>query len=197
MKSKLKFVPLLALLACSAIATAADVKVMSGNFAADITGVRDTRPATSRKAASTIWQATWGNAGSTMWPIKFSPPPGERVVIHSIRGDIVAWSRTSYAGAQDKFGVLAAFQVRRQNTGGAGLCDWCDVSTLLYAQTAAASSSIAQRRFSIRFKAPQELPERTLYVKTAAWLSDIPGPVHIEVTYTVEFEFVALSAEAR
>jgi len=169
--------PLLLALTLICSIRAADVRVMSGNFVTDIIGVQD------------VWLRTWGKAGSILWPIAFKPPAGQRVLIHSIRGDLVAWSRTSYTGARDKFGVLAAFQTRKENTGGGGLCDWCDISTLLYVQAAAASKDVAQRQFSIRFTEPQALPVRTLFVKASVWLSDVPGPVHIEVTYTVEFEF--------
>ena len=59
----------------------------SGNFAVDLYGVPDTRP------------GCWGYADSQEKTITFWPPSGLRVHITRLRGDLVAWVRSSPTGA--------------------------------------------------------------------------------------------------
>lgn len=157
-------------------------RVASGNFSADIAGQPDSRP------------GTWGTAGAELWAIEFHPPEGCAIEIHSISGDIVSWVRwsnsASWAPAKDKFGVLYGFQFHRENRGGGEICDLCDVGTILYGQAGANSRDVSSRVFRQSYRSPVRLPEDRLWVKAAAWLNDTDQPVHLEITWTIEFQFV-------
>ena len=152
-----------------------NVKFMSGCFSYDLDGPRDTRP------------YTWGTAEGAISEIKFMPPSGMQTVVHSITGDIVAWTRNETRG---KFGVLYGFQQYPYNVGGAGELDMGDISTLLYGQTGSNSTEVTTRTFNKTFKKPIALPVHSLFVKGASWLNETGQEVHLEITYTVEYEFV-------
>jgi len=64
-------------LACSSFAQ--PIHVGTANFAADLRGDPDNRP------------ATWGTAEAYSWKMTFNPPEGYVVAIRGVEGDLVSW----------------------------------------------------------------------------------------------------------
>ena len=152
----------------------------SGNFAVDLYGVADTRP------------GCWGYADSQEKIITFSPQPGFRVHVSRIRGDLVAWVRSSSASALTPPGSTAGVLLAFHDSGpdGSTRCDWCADNTPVYIQDAVTAE---QPKTRAPFDAVLDwvLPaDNKLIMKMASWLNDTGKPVHVEATYTVTFEFV-------
>jgi hypothetical protein len=149
----------------------------SSNFTADLLGPVDVRP------------GCWGNADVATWTITFRPPPGYRVRVLRLRGDLVAWPRVlpgekaiepgNYAG------VLLGFQTTAPE--GSVRCDWCADNTALYIQDAMSNKPI-RAPFNHEIGALLE-PDHKLVVKVAAWLNTSGHPIHIEPTFTTVFQF--------
>ena len=152
----------------------------SGNFAVDLYGVPDTRP------------GCWGYADSQEKIITFSPPPGFRVHVSRIRGDLVAWVRSSSASALTPPGSTAGVLLAFHDSGpdGSTRCDWCADNTPVYIQDAVTAE---QPKTRAPFDAVLDwvLPaDNKLIVKMASWLNDTGKPVHVEATYTLTFRFM-------
>jgi hypothetical protein len=156
----------------------------SANFTADLFGPVDTRP------------GCWGNAESATWELEFYPPPGYRVRILAIDGDLVAWPKVlpeddpvaegTYAG------VLLGFQVAGPD--GSVRCDYCADNTMVYVQSAL-DSHPAVRSFSRNTAAAGLLAaDNKLYIKVASWLNTFGLPVHLEPTFDVLYQFEPDSA---
>ena len=152
----------------------------SGNFAVDLYGVADTRP------------GCWGYADSQEKIITFSPQPGFRVHVSRIRGDLVAWVRSSSASALTPPGSTAGVLLAFHDSGpdGSTRCDWCADNTPVYIQDAVTA---AQPKTRAPFDAGLDwtLPDdNKLIVKMASWLNDTGKPIHVEATYTLTFRFM-------
>jgi hypothetical protein len=153
---------------------------VSGNFAGDLFGPVDTRP------------GTWGRADSAILPVTFKPPAGYRVRILSIRGDVVSWIKTVPGGPptppESAAGVLGAFQT--PSASGSAQCDWCADGCLLYVQGAVTEKQPAGRvPFNyVRVDALLD-SDNVLNAKMAAWLNNTEKPIHIEITYTIQFRY--------
>ncbi len=153
----------------------AKVRIVSGNFSDDLAGQPDTRP------------GTWGTAGVAYHQVAFHPPAGCAVKILSISGDVVAWIRDySYGQA----GVLVG--IHRQMWGGKNpwaACDYCSEDTPFYRQMAV-SEKPETTTFDHAYRAGWLVgPDNTLWFKHAVWLNDTGQPVHLETTWTIEFQW--------
>ena len=151
----------------------------SGNFSVDLYGVQDTRP------------GCWGYADSQEKTVTFSPPPGLRVHITRLRGDLVAWVRSIPSSAptppESTAGVLLAFH--DSGPEGSAHCDPCADNTPLYLQdsvTAAQPKTRAPFDVAVDWVLP---PDNKLILKMASWLNDTGKPIHTEATFTVTFRF--------
>ena len=154
--------------------------MVSGNFAVDLYGQPDARP------------YCWGYADSQEKVLTFSPPPGFRVHIARLRGDLVAWVRSPSTGALTPPGSAAGVLLAFHDSGpeGSMRCDLCADNTPVYIQDAV---NAAQPKTRAPFDAMLDwvLPaDNKLIVKMASWLNDTGKPIHVEATYTVTFEFV-------
>lgn len=146
----------------------------AANFAADILGDLDVRP------------NTWGRAGSHEWKITFSPPPGYRVRILRVYGDVLAWPRGTVDAGRFA-GVL--FGLRNSGPDGSVRADWAADNTFLYLQSAT-GGEVARAAFDHVVAAGGLLaPDHVLCVKVAVWLNDTGRHIHIEPTFTMVYQF--------
>lgn len=160
-----------------------NVYYVSGNVSIDIKGEPDSRP------------GTWGNAGAQYHEIKFNRPPGSRVRILLLQGDIVTfpWDQ---ARSNGHAGVLASFTTKPNPMGAANLCTLCSADVLHYTQTISSLEGDT-RQFTRVFKNGYILPEDTLVIVQAVWLNTYDVPVHIETTYNIEFDYVPIERNHR
>ncbi len=161
----------------------------SSNYAADLLGPLDFR------------LGCWGVADFTVKTVIFTPPVGHRVRITRLRGDLIAWPRVlpgeeivkegTYAG------VLLGFQtsapegsVRSQpynpNDPNGATLPMAD-NTMLYVQGALDKQPV-RVDFNHAINALLE-PDHKLLVKVAAWLNTTGKPIHLEPSFTVEYQF--------
>ena len=151
----------------------------SGNFTYDLYGALDTRP------------QTWGYCDSQEAVLTFSPPPGFRVHMSRIRGDLVAWVRSSSANAptppESDSGVLLAFHDSTPD--GSTRCDYCADNTPLYLQDSVTAAQ-PKTRAPFDVAVDWELPaDNRMIVKAASFLNTTGQTIHAEATFTVTFSF--------
>jgi hypothetical protein len=151
----------------------------SGNFAYNLYGTLDTR------------QQTWGYQDSQEEVLTFSPPPGFRVRITRLRGDLVAWATPSTIPAPPPpgttAGVLLAFHDSTPD--GSTRCDYCADNTPLYLQdsvTAAKPNTRAPFDVAVDWVLPAD---NRMIVKAASYLNTTGQTIHAEATFTVTFSF--------
>ena len=152
----------------------------SGNFSFNLYGVADRRP------------QTWGYADSQEVPITFSPPPGLRVRVTRIRGDLVAWAIPSTIPAPPPPGTTAGVLLAFHDSGpeGSTRCDWCADNTQVYIQdaiTAAQPKTRAPFDVALDWTLPAD---NRMIVKVASFLNTTGQTIHAEATFTVTFRFV-------
>jgi hypothetical protein len=155
----------------------------SGNFAVDLYGPVDTRP------------TTWGHADSAVVAIHFHPPTGYRVRVLALRGDLTAWIKTldgdPATRAESGAGVLAGFQTTSGLNGDSEpSCDLCQSGTPLYIQDWVTDRQPGARAaFSYTGIDTLLDADNTLQAKVAEWLNTTGKPIHLELTYTIQYRF--------
>jgi hypothetical protein len=155
----------------------------TSNFSADLLGGLDTRP------------STWGAVDVATWTITYRPPPGSRVRILHVRGDLVAWPKVlpgetpvpegRYAGV-----LLGLGRTMGENT---APCDWCEDSAMLYIQ-AGLDSHPVRAAFNDDVAAGLLAADNKLVVTVAAWLNTTGKPIHVEPTFVVTYRFEPLGS---
>lgn len=153
---------------------------VSGNFPRDLYGAEDTRP------------GTWGCADYAVLPIQFDPPEGKRVKILTLRGDLVAWiksARPERTPEESTAGVLAGFQTTGSlNDLSTGGCNYCDADTPVYIQDAVTERQ-PKTRAAFNYEHVDMLldSDNVLNAKIASFLNTTGKPIHVELTYTIQF----------
>lgn len=164
----------LALLALTAISVVSQVYSAATNLTVDLLGVPDTRP------------DTWGTAGYSVKTITFTPPPGHRVRILRVYGDLLFWPIGKVE--QGKFaGVLLGLQTTAPE--GSVRMDWAADNTMLYIQDATGGGP---RRSAFDYDVSVGgllQPDHKLLVKMAVWLNDTGLPIHIEPSFVMVYRF--------
>jgi len=144
------------------------------NFTVDILGTLDTRP------------DTWGTAGYSVKAITFTPPPGHRVRILRVYGDLLFWPMGKVE--QGKFaGVLLGLQTAAPE--GSVRMDWAADNTMLYIQDATGGGP---RRSAFDYDVSVGgllQSDHKLLVKMAVWLNDTELPIHIEPSFVMVYRF--------
>ena len=151
----------------------------SSNYAADIQGVADSR------------DGCWGTADAVTWTMQLVAPEGYRVRITHIRGDFVSWPKTlqgeaptapgSYAGVLLGFGTTAPDGSKR--------CLPCADNTMLYIQDAVhMEPHRAAYDYDVKIGGLLE-PDGKLMIKVAAWLNTTGRPIHMEPSFTIEYQY--------
>ena len=152
----------------------------SGNFSFNLYGTADKRP------------QTWGYTDSQEVPITFSPPPGLRVHVTRIRGDLVAWLLSSAnSSTPPRYGTSTGLLVAFHDSGpeGSARCDWCAENTRVYVQDALTPTQPKSRApfdVDLNWTLP---PDNKLIVKAASFLNNTGQKIHAEVTFTLTFDF--------
>lgn len=152
----------------------------ANNFATNTYGPVDTRP------------ETWGNAQAVSWPVKFTVPPGYRVRVLKITGDLVAWPLVLPGDAPVKDGAYAGVLVGFQTTAkeGSDKCSPCADNTFVYVQGALQNGAAVRIPFSQTVDAGGILDsDNIMVVKAASWLNTTGKPIHMEVTYTMTYQY--------
>jgi hypothetical protein len=162
---------------------------VSGNFPADLYGPVDTRMSGLICAGG---PCIWGHADSAILPIKFRPPAGYRVRILVLRGDVVAWIKSlpgdSPTPAESAAGILAGFQTT--SSSGSTHCDYCADGTPLYVQDSVTDKQPKTRApFNYTDVGLLLDDDNILTAKIGSWLNTTGKPIHIEVTYTIQFRY--------
>jgi hypothetical protein len=157
------------------------VRQFATNFAADLYGPIDTRP------------ATWGHADYHVWTIEMkNVPPLHRVRVLRVFGDVVSYVRNpSDKTAGTLFGLGTTAPDGNIGLDGVQRCDFCALNTMLYVQDfVGPTGGGGQRGFDYNV-ADAGLLERDhkLLVKVAAWLNETNQPVHIEPTFNVVYRY--------
>lgn len=172
---------------------------VSGNFPGDLYGATDTRMAGQMCAAG---PCIWGHADYAVLPITFHPPAGYRVRILALRGDLVAWIKTMAGDPptplESASGVLASFQTTSSlnaSAGGSGAeastqCDYCCDGAPLYIQDFV-SEKQPKTRAPYNYTGVTLLldADNVLNAKIASWLNSTTKPIHVELTYTIQFRY--------
>lgn len=153
------------------------------NFAYDIIGTADSRP------------GTWGSAGAQSSQVKFKAPPGYRVRILRVYGDLTFWPRgMPDADPTDKIvgkaaGVLLGLSSTAPDGSdkveGGGASDGC----FLYIQDASKGEA---KRTPIDFDTHEGgllEPDGVMVVKFAVWLNTLGLAVHAEPTLNLVYKF--------
>lgn len=164
---------------------------VSGNFPRDLYGpidMRDTRLVCNGPCI-------WGHADSDALKITFHPPAGYRVRILSLRGDVTAWVKSlpgdPATPAESMAGVLGGFQTTNSlNDGASAQCDYCADGCPLYIQGAVGEKQPSTRLPFYYDQVGQLLDaDNILNAKIASWLNSTGKPIHIEITYTIQFRY--------
>ena len=162
---------------------------VSGNFPSDLYGPVDTRMAGTICADG---PCIWGHADSNVLPIKFRPPAGYRVKILTLRGDVIAWIKSLPGDpptpAESAAGILAGFQTT--SSAGSVHCDFCADGTPLYVQDSVTEKQPKTRApFNYTDVGTYLDDDNILNAKIASWLNTTNKPIHIELTYTIQFTY--------
>lgn len=164
----------LALLFLFMLPAEAQVYSAGTNFTVDLLGKPDNRP------------DTWGTADYSIKTIQFTPPPGHRVRILRVYGDMVFWPITPFP--HGKFaGVLLGLQTTAPE--GSVRMDWGADNTMLYIQDATGGEA-RRSAFDYDVKAGGLLqPDHKLLVKMAVWLNNTGSTIHIEPSFVMVYQF--------
>lgn len=167
--------------------------VGANNFAADLLGEIDTRP------------ATWGRADFATLEITYEPPPGYRVRILEVNGIVDAhyWPNADvFGGGPFTFsepagatGVLGAVGSEHpDNASGSIRADWLADNTWAYGQGVLPLQGVfpvatPSRMYTVKNNLLG--PEHKLYYTLATWLNTTERHVHLELTASIVYEFVS------
>jgi len=163
---------------------------VSGNFPRDLCGPVDNRMAGQSCGSGSC---VWGTAEAQTLPITFHSPAGYRVRLLRLRGDLVAWIKTlpgdPAPALRSAAGVLLGFSTSAD--GGSSSCDYCADNTPLYIQDAVMDSMPKTRApfdyADVGFTLPAD---NVLLLKIASWLNSTGDAIHVEATYTIQFDYV-------
>lgn len=167
----------------------AQVRTVSGNFPADLYGPVDTRMAGQVCAGG---PCIWGRADSAVLPIRFHPPAGYRVRIVALRGDVVAWIKSlpgdAPTPAESAAGILGGFQTT--SSGGTPDCDYCASGCPVYVQDSVTEKE-PKTRMAFNYDHVGLLldDDNVFNAKIASWLNTTGKPIHMEITYTIQFRY--------
>jgi hypothetical protein len=165
---------------------------VSGNFPSDLYGPVDTRES---GAICADGPCIWGHADFATLPIKFRPPAGYKVRILSLRGDVVAWIKSLPGDpptpAESAAGVLGGFQTTSSlASSGSVYCDFCSDGAPLYIQDSVTEKQPKTRApFNYTDVGMLLDDDNVLVAKIASWLNTTGKPIHIELTYTIQFQY--------
>lgn len=153
----------------------------SSNFTVDLTGSPDDRP------------STWGDAGVQSWKQLFHPPGGYRVRILRLVGDLTAWPKILPADAPVGPGLVSGLLVGFQTTAkeGSDRVDYAADNTMLYVQDAVGAAPEKTRtplNCDVSVGGLLEA-DNALVIVAANFLNDTGTTIHMEVTYTVTYQF--------
>jgi hypothetical protein len=146
---------------------------VSTNHADDILGTPDTRP------------GTWGLAGYNVHTITFHPPAGYRVRILRVYGNFQGWLRENPSGKA--VGVLWGLQTTAKE--GSDRVSPAADNTMLYVQDATNGQP---------FRVPVDYnvgtgglleADNILYSKVAVFMNETGQAVHLEPSFTIQFNF--------
>lgn len=164
---------------------------VSGNFPRDLYGPVDTRMAGQ---SCDVGPCIYGHADSSDLPIQFYPPAGMRIRILSLRGDLIAWikdTRESFSFSippNSMAGVLAGFQA--SSSGASTDCNYCASGCPLYIQDAVGEKiPLARAPFDYENVGMVLDADNVLHAKIAEFLNTTDHPIHLELTYTIQFVF--------
>lgn len=179
-----KFYLTLFLLACSCLSASEEAENLgphsaSANFSADLYGPVDTR------------LSCWGNAEAWIFQIAFRPPEGYRVRVLRLRGDLVSWPRVLKGEPPVATGSYAGVLLSFHSTGpdASERCDYCAENHMIYVQDALSDKPV---------RTPYDMDTRIggllsadhkLNITVASWLNTTGYPIHIEPTFTVEYQY--------
>jgi len=164
-------------------------RTISGNYSADVYGPVDTRMPGQLCAGS---PCIWGHADSAIMPLTFRTPAGQRVRILSLRGDVIAWVKTlpgdPVTPLESAAGILGGFQTT--SSGATADCDYCANGCPLYVQ-GAVSEKQPSMRIPFDYDNVGQLldADNILNVKVAEFLNTTGKPIHMELTYTIQYRF--------
>lgn len=178
--------------------------IASGNFPSDLYGPVDTRMAGQICGGG---PCIWGRADYAVLPIRFRPPAGYRVRILALRGDLIAWIKTlpgdPATPLESAAGILGGFQTTSSlnaSNGGSGAegsarCDYCSDDCPLYIQDSVTEKQ-AKTRAPFNYTDVGLLLDldNMLNAKIAAWLNTTGKPIHVELTYTIQFRYEKYAA---
>lgn len=172
--------------------------VGANNFAADLLGDLDTRP------------STWGRADFATLEITYAPPPGYRVRIlevngivdahywpnnHLLNSDISGGTIFSHSQPVGDAGVLGAVGSEHPNNASGSIrADWLADNTWAYAQGVLPLQGVfpvTTPRLMPQVKNNLLGPDHKLYYTLATWLNTTERRIHVEMTASVVYEFVA------
>jgi hypothetical protein len=114
-----------------------------------------------------------------------------------LRGDLIAWIKTLPGDpptpVESSAGVLGGFQTTSSLVEGTSKeCDFCTDGCPLYIQDAVTEKQPKTRAaFDYREVGLLLDADNVLNVKVAAWLNTTGKPVHVEMTYTIQFRYEA------
>lgn len=157
-----------------------EVRHIAGNFAYDLIGAPDTRP------------DTWGTAGADYRVLTFNVPPGQRVRILRIVGDLTARWRVLGRKPEGLYtGVLAA--IHKPESSGSAFADWAADGHFVYVQGDIGSTGVLRVPFDQSFERsdPGALLETSALVfKFAKYLDETLYSTHAEITFSqIDFCF--------
>lgn len=178
--------------ACSDAGT---LRRLAGNFETNLLGPVDSAP------------ETWGSAAFVVHPLTFTPPPGCRVEIVRVIGDLIGWPLgTVPAGTQA--GILVAIaptpatattslfsqsqsmksgRVRRRSSVWA---DFADDGCMLYHQVGT-DGPPARLAFDEKIVSGILNTDNVLNFTMSDWLNNTGLTVHMEVTFVIWFRFIS------
>ena len=115
-----------------------------------------------------------------------------RVHVLAIRDDLVSWIKTlpgdGPTPAESTAGTLAGFWSGPGS--GSVHCDLCADDTVVYIQDAVTAAQPSSRAAFDYQAVDLWLPaDNVLLMKLAAWLNTTGKPIHLELTYTIKFEY--------
>ncbi len=149
--------------------------VFTSNIAFDDSGLPDDRP------------TTWGTTAAVRVPFHFSPPPGYRVAILHVRGDLIGWARGPVPEGTFA-GILWGLQ--NSSSGPATTVDLAAQGCYIYHQGA-----VGRERERVDFDEDTRDvglldPDNVLWSVQALFLNDTGRTIHQEISVLVTFRFV-------
>ena len=166
--------------------------VVAGNFAADLNG---------DVLEGDVKAGLWGTRAAWGFPLTFAPPPGHRVRILGVSGDLTArWTTRgngrAYAEPGLFTGVLVAAAANYPSQG-SSRADYAADDTFAYAQGDIDSTGAVVVKFRESTRGVQNNllgPDHRLWFVVAKYLDETELATHLEVTFSqVRYRFEPVS----